>query len=95
MQRIIDYAFGRNKMLKGEDGFSAWEDLLWDPAELRQAIIEAPEQSTTNLSYKYKSSRSIGDFTGWRIVNPFDISKQLELKAREAEGEAKVARSPL
>jgi hypothetical protein len=77
---------GRDKDEIGS--LSGWEDLLWDPIELRQALIDYPDQPRAGVSYTgYSYADDITEPQRWRIVSPHEIYAKYQRKIYEAEQE--------
>jgi hypothetical protein len=77
---------------KNEIGaIDCWEDLLWDPRELRQALINhQPQVGRSHTAYS--SPYDLTDFNKWRIVNLHDIVARYEQAIRDAEAEVEEMR---
>ncbi len=60
---------------EGEFLIKNWEDCLWDPVQLRKAIIDYPKQTRAGSEYHGHnySEAQLTDFTRWRLINPQDI----------------------
>ncbi len=72
---------------------SAWEGVLWDPRELRQALIDHAEEPQSNSGYtSYSEAVDLAEFRNWRIVDPRDIYTKFEQAVRDAEAKLSAAK---
>jgi hypothetical protein len=63
-------------------GFDRWEELLWSPEELRQAIIGYKPPM------RYEARDDKANHSQWHIVDPQQIYEEFQEKADEALAEA-------
>lgn len=80
MEALLDYAEARGLCLYqialGDDPeFEGWEDMLWNPTELREALFDYPEQPRAGEVYPGHDYRDtyINDHRLWKVVNVSDI----------------------
>jgi hypothetical protein len=64
---------------------NAWEDALWDPKELREALAESPQESPGNAYAAQWEAANLADFRNWRLINPQEIYAKFEQALRDAE----------
>jgi hypothetical protein len=63
-------------MYPDDDGdFSGWEDMLWEPHGLRQALLDFPEQARAGDAYPWHNYAGIDlqSHAVWRIVDPNEL----------------------
>jgi hypothetical protein len=96
MVALIKYAQDNGLCLyliddKEDPEFEGWEDMLWDPTELRAALLDYPEQTGGGLAYPVHSylDLNLNDHAIWRIVDPRDIFGVVEDKAKALFDEAR------
>jgi len=69
--------------------FEDWEDMLWDPAELRSALEDYPDQPRAGEHYpSYSYPFDINDLNYWIIVDPSDLFERFMRKVDKARHEA-------
>ncbi len=70
--------------------FEGWEDLLWDPIQLRAAITDLPSQERAGKVYPaYSYPFEINKLEIWEVVNPCDIFERFIRKADKLFDEAR------
>jgi hypothetical protein len=77
MEALLQYAEVNGRcmylMYADDNGvFSGWEDMLWDPGQLRQALLDFPDQTRAGEAYPGYNYPAIDvlSHTVWRIVDP-------------------------
>ena len=96
MEALLDYAEAKGLCLyqiefKDDPEFGDWEDMLWSPTELREALLDYPEQTRAGQVYPGHSypDVDINDHLIWRIADPNDIFRLFSDKAKNLFEEAR------
>ncbi len=84
-KRLCLYLLPNDALSRGnapDPDFKSWEDCLWEPHELREAIIDSPGQSRAGKTYPtYRYPFDINTTAIWRIVDPQDLLFRYETNA--------------
>jgi hypothetical protein len=72
------------------DYSNAWEDCLWEPTQLRKAIIDYPSQARGNREYPTHAytEEQLTSLLGWRIIDPNDIYSLLQKEIDDCKSAA-------
>ncbi|MGB0085582.1 MAG: hypothetical protein WBP94_09460 [Rhodomicrobiaceae bacterium] len=94
MQIFLDYAEEHRLCLyqvmdSTDADYEGWEDCLWHPRHLRQALLDYPDQPRAGKAYPpYSYPYDINNHMIWRIVDLNDLHFRFEAKARDIEAKA-------
>lgn len=64
---------------------NAWEDALWDPKELREALTQSSGEPPGNAYAAQWEAVNFADFRNWRLIDPQEVYAKFEQALRDAE----------